>query len=291
VSSLGLFATAIPALYAQRVAPPEDVLAGLTRLGIPADLYAAYVTALLAVFGLGCFAAAGVIAWRRSTDPMAIFVSLFLVLLGGPNHPNVKALAAAYPALDPVLRFSWGLLIVSLILFVLLFPDGRFVPRRMRLPIGLSMVGILVALFSGGGSLAEPPAVLVPILAVTLFTGTAVQVHRYRRVSSQEERQQTKWVVFGIAAAISIRVFSEGSPASRVSGLPRDVFPELTDREREILDLIAAGKNNQEIADALYLSLKTVRNYVSNIFTKLQVADRAQAIVRAREAGLGQKDG
>jgi DNA-binding CsgD family transcriptional regulator len=84
---------------------------------------------------------------------------------------------------------------------------------------------------------------------------------------------------------------SEGSPTSRVSGLPREVFPELTDREREILDLIAAGKNNQENADALYLSLKTVRNYVSNIFTKLQVADRAQTIVRTREAGLGQKDG
>jgi hypothetical protein len=53
------------------------------------------------------------------------------------------------------------------------------------------------------------------------------------------------------------------------------------------LDLIAAGKNNQEIAARLFLSLKTVRNYVSNIFTKLQVADRAQAIIRAREAGLG----
>jgi DNA-binding NarL/FixJ family response regulator len=69
----------------------------------------------------------------------------------------------------------------------------------------------------------------------------------------------------------------------------RQVFPELTDREREILDLIAAGRNNQEIARQLFLSLKTVRNYVSNILTKLQVADRAQAIIRAREAGLGMK--
>lgn len=69
----------------------------------------------------------------------------------------------------------------------------------------------------------------------------------------------------------------------------RVVFPELTDREREILDLIAAGRNNQEIASQLFLSLKTVRNYVSNILTKLQVSDRAQAIIRAREAGLGTK--
>jgi DNA-binding NarL/FixJ family response regulator len=66
-----------------------------------------------------------------------------------------------------------------------------------------------------------------------------------------------------------------------------EAFPELTAREREVLDLIAAGKNNQEIAGRLYLSPKTVRNHISNIFTKLQVADRAQAIIRAREAGLG----
>jgi DNA-binding NarL/FixJ family response regulator len=69
----------------------------------------------------------------------------------------------------------------------------------------------------------------------------------------------------------------------------RTAFPGLTDREREILDLIAAGHTNQEIASQLFLSLKTVRNYVSSILTKLQVSDRAQAIVRAREAGLGTK--
>jgi DNA-binding NarL/FixJ family response regulator len=64
-------------------------------------------------------------------------------------------------------------------------------------------------------------------------------------------------------------------------------FPELTDREREILHLIAQGHSNSEIAERLLLSMKTVQNHVSNIFSKLQVADRAQAIVRARDAGLG----
>ncbi|GHO90926.1 DNA-binding response regulator [Reticulibacter mediterranei] len=63
-------------------------------------------------------------------------------------------------------------------------------------------------------------------------------------------------------------------------------FPELTQREREILVFIARGCNNAEIAERLVLSQKTVRNHVSNIFSKLQVADRAQAIIRAREAGL-----
>ncbi|HWH24053.1 MAG TPA: response regulator transcription factor, partial [Candidatus Limnocylindria bacterium] len=64
-------------------------------------------------------------------------------------------------------------------------------------------------------------------------------------------------------------------------------FPELTEREREILDLVARGLSNAEITQRLVLSPKTVRNHISNIFSKLQVADRAQAIVRAREAGLG----
>lgn len=64
-------------------------------------------------------------------------------------------------------------------------------------------------------------------------------------------------------------------------------FPELTDREHEVLDLLAAGHANSTIAARLRISDKTVRNHVSNIFTKLAVADRAHAIVRAREAGLG----
>jgi DNA-binding NarL/FixJ family response regulator len=68
---------------------------------------------------------------------------------------------------------------------------------------------------------------------------------------------------------------------------PPQPFPELTDREREILELIAQGRSNPDIAQQLVLSTKTVRNHVSNIFTKLRVADRSQAIVRAREAGLG----
>ncbi len=69
---------------------------------------------------------------------------------------------------------------------------------------------------------------------------------------------------------------------------PRRLFPQLSDREREVLVLIAAGKSNAAIAEHLVLSLKTVRNHVSNIFNKLQVADRAGAIGKAREAGLGQ---
>ena len=68
-------------------------------------------------------------------------------------------------------------------------------------------------------------------------------------------------------------------------------FPELTERERQVLERMARGEGNAIIADRLGLSLKTVRNYASTIFDKLMVATRAEAIVRAREAGLGTPDG
>lgn len=68
-----------------------------------------------------------------------------------------------------------------------------------------------------------------------------------------------------------------------------DNFAGLTDREMEILDLIARGLNNHEIAGKLHIAVKTVSNHISNIFNKLQVVDRAQAIIKAREAGLGKK--
>ncbi len=68
--------------------------------------------------------------------------------------------------------------------------------------------------------------------------------------------------------------------------VPKEIFPTLTEREREILQMIARGRTNNDIAKELALSSKTVGNYVSNIFSKLQVADRAHAIIRARDAGL-----
>ncbi|MGY1684613.1 response regulator [Geodermatophilus sp. SYSU D00867] len=88
--------------------------------------------------------------------------------------------------------------------------------------------------------------------------------------------------VFGAALARRIAEFFTAGPAG-----PETAFPQLTAREREVLELVAAGRSNAQIAAVLYLSPKTVRNVVSNVLTKLQVTDRAQAIVRAREAGLG----
>lgn len=92
--------------------------------------------------------------------------------------------------------------------------------------------------------------------------------------------------IFGPAVAQRLMEFFASAP-----GGPPQVFPELTDREREVLELIARGESNQAIATRLFLSQKTIRNHVSNIFTKLRVVDRAHAIIRAREAGLGLEPG
>ncbi len=90
-------------------------------------------------------------------------------------------------------------------------------------------------------------------------------------------------VIFGESIATRLQAFFAAGHA-RPAAAP---FPELTDREDEVLELIARGLANRAIAAELGISDKTVRNHVANIFNKLQVADRSQAIIRAREAGLG----
>jgi len=93
----------------------------------------------------------------------------------------------------------------------------------------------------------------------------------------------TGQAIFSPAIAERVMQFFAQSPSAE----PEPAFPELTPREREVLALLAQGLTNSAIAQRLVLSPKTVRNHVSNIFSKLQVADRAEAIIRAREAGLG----
>jgi DNA-binding NarL/FixJ family response regulator len=104
--------------------------------------------------------------------------------------------------------------------------------------------------------------------------GTGV-LHAIRAVASGE-------AVFGPGVAERIVGFFSTPRSAK-----QRAFPELTEREEEVLSLVAQGKSNQEIARQLYVSLKTVRNHVSHILLKLQVADRAQAVIRAREGGLG----
>jgi DNA-binding NarL/FixJ family response regulator len=99
-------------------------------------------------------------------------------------------------------------------------------------------------------------------------------VHAIRAVASGE-------AVFGAGVAERIIGFFS-APRSA----PQRAFPQLTEREEEVLSQVAQGRSNQQIASQLYVSLKTVRTHVSNILLKLQVADRAQAVIRARDAGI-----
>jgi DNA-binding NarL/FixJ family response regulator len=92
-------------------------------------------------------------------------------------------------------------------------------------------------------------------------------------------------VIVGTALAARMSAFFRSGARSA-----SPAFPQLSAREHDILDLVAAGQTNPTIADRLGLSEKTVRNNVSSIFTKLQVTDRPSAIVRARDAGLGRRD-
>jgi DNA-binding NarL/FixJ family response regulator len=93
--------------------------------------------------------------------------------------------------------------------------------------------------------------------------------------------------IFG--AAIARRLQAYFNRPGRPEAMP-EAFPDLSTREREVLDLIAQHLTNPEIADRLSLSEKTVRNYVSNIFSKLQVNDRSRAIMLARDAGYGRDE-
>jgi DNA-binding NarL/FixJ family response regulator len=90
--------------------------------------------------------------------------------------------------------------------------------------------------------------------------------------------------IFG--ASIATRLVSYFDDDARASA----AFPDLTERELDILELIAQGRSNAEIGQRLGIASKTVRNHVANVLNKLEVADRSQAIVRAREAGLGRGD-
>ena len=98
-------------------------------------------------------------------------------------------------------------------------------------------------------------------------------------------------VLFGSAIANRITGLFRNLGNVRFNDQQPSPFPDLTERESEILQLIAQGLNNQDIAIHLGITAKTVSNHISNIFNKLQVADRAQAIVKAHQAGLGDKPG
>ncbi|MGQ4389053.1 response regulator [Streptomyces sp. SAS_270] len=143
--------------------------------------------------------------------------------------------------------------------------------------------------------LADRPEVKVLVLSMSDDDGNVLAAmragaHGYLVKGADREEILTAMrtvarggAVFSPLVAGRLRTFFDSLAAAP----GRSAFPELTPRELEILDLLASGLNYRQIARHLTISDKTVRNHITNIFTKLQVNDRAQAIVRARNAGLG----
>lgn len=111
------------------------------------------------------------------------------------------------------------------------------------------------------------------------------------RIASPEELFESLHIVARGGAAFSPTIAARFSRFfATVQRLPEpSEFSRLTSREAEILELLADGMNNRQIARRLFLAEKTVRNYVSRIFTKLEVHDRAAAVLRARDAGFGEQ--
>jgi len=141
---------------------------------------------------------------------------------------------------------------------------------------------------------AEHPGVGVLVLTMyddddTVFAAMRVGARGYLLKGAEQDE-----IVRAVTAVAKGEAIFGASVASRILAYfaqppkgPEKIFPELTARELEVLDLVASGRNNAIIARSLGVSAKTVANHVSNILTKLQLADRAAAIIRARDAGLG----
>ena len=199
----------------------------------------------------------------------------------GEFRAGLRGLLAAQPDLEIVADAATGAevlrqaaqLVPDVVLMDLQMPDLNGIEATRRLVAASPHIGVLVVTM-----FEDDESVFAAMRAGArgyLLKGArkAEIVRAIRAVASGE-------AIFSPTIARRLmNFFSHRQPGPAV-------LPELTEREREILTLIAQGQANESIATQLGLSLKTVRNHVSNIYAKLQVADRAQAVLRAREAGL-----
>lgn len=177
---------------------PEGMRA-LQALGVSAGTYAAFLVVLTGVASLVWTAVGWLIFWRKSEEVMALFVALLLVTYAQVN--TSAALALSSPAwLVPAKLVGVIAGLTSILLFYL-FPNGRFVPGWTRWLALLAVVDQLLGLLSPADSPSTSSWLSVFVSLILLGTMLFAQLYRYRRVSTPIERQQTKWVVFGMAVA------------------------------------------------------------------------------------------
>jgi signal transduction histidine kinase len=221
--AVGLFVAGIPAEYRQLqrgcptvacassggIAPVE--LSLLEKYGISPEFFATYGIALELVFALAFVGVAALIFWRKSSDRLALFVSFALLLFGTATQPYaMHALVATQHAWRPLVDSLHFLGSASFSLLLFIFPDGRFVPRWTRWVALVWSAWLLPRYWfpdwppSGSNTWLAWPNLIVWLGAL----GGAVysQAYRYRHVSNAVQRQQTKWVVFGIAIGLALFV-------------------------------------------------------------------------------------
>src|ERR687886_314238 len=195
----------LTALSQPFVADPQAVRAGLAHFGLSVQVYATYQLALAGLFALGSYLTASLIVVRKAAEPMALYVAFMLVLLGTALPFTIDALLPFFTPADLLLKAcsvgAW-LLFYS---FFYLFPDGRFVPGWPRWLLLLLAVREVARFFLPDSPLSPmqwAPPLRVADALLSAATCLGAQVYRYRRVASAAQRQQTKWVLFGLTVAL-----------------------------------------------------------------------------------------
>jgi hypothetical protein len=185
--------------YEQLTPEQAHTLAGI---GLSLDGYVALTLAILFAHLAVAWTVSALIMWRRSDERMAVLVALLMLVFGGIQtwvnlRPSASLLWALSVAMTEVFEAFF-------LLVFLLFPSGRFAPRWMRWVYGLLLIGVGFSVLLPSVQVAGNSSVgrLSWLIAVVTFViAMAMQIYRYRRVSTGVERQQTKWVVLGVAAA------------------------------------------------------------------------------------------
>src|SRR5918994_3351450 len=216
--AVGFFVAGIPAEFALLQVPcttpicatgqlPPTGLRSLRDLGFSPGSFAAYTVVMDIVFATVYGAVAGLIFFRRSDDPMALFVSLALLTFGTATFTfTMEALAVRHPTWETPVHFLHFIGAASFGLFLYLFPDGRFVPRWARW-VALVWIASQLPRYFYPNWYADPNTWYDWISGLVWLSALSIAIHgqiyRYRRASSPMQRQQIKWVVFGISAALA----------------------------------------------------------------------------------------